>query len=313
MDVKTTVKAVWLKGQNKMGVLRGFAKGLSKPKGPGRIKKRDLTSKEYKAEQVAKRNARLKAERAEAAKVKKGKAIAKKKAIEKNVAAKKVRDAAGMAKAKKLAQTGMAEAKKKPKPKMAIVQTPKGFIRQKLQQHPKAAAAGGGKKPPNGNGKKVGAAPAPKKTPKKKPDGWVVPSPKGTRWELRRSDVAKERPRDFVKGRSATKLADEYSAAKLKQLLKKIEQGPVNTPRKHVGLTPAQKVGMVKRLNKAIGIKNKSKKAPKKKPETSGERLFRKLTKELGPGEKGRKLNPAAGKKYKSKEWYESLWSSKKK
>jgi len=165
MDVKTTVKAVWLKGQNKMGVLRGFAKGLSKPKGPGRIKKRDLTSKEYKAEQVAKRNARLKAERAEAAKVKKGKAIAKKKAIEKNVAAKKVRDAAGMAKAKKLAQTGMAEAKKKPKPKMAIVQTPKGFIRQKLQQHPKAAAAGGGKKPPNGNGKKVGAAGGRKRSP----------------------------------------------------------------------------------------------------------------------------------------------------
>ena len=98
---------------------------------------------------------------------KKAKAIAKRKAIAKNVAAKKKRDAAGMAKAKKLAQTGMTEAKKKPKPKTAIVQTPKGFVRKKLQKHPKAAAAGGGKKPPNGNGKKAGAA-APKKTPKKK-------------------------------------------------------------------------------------------------------------------------------------------------
>ena len=76
-------------------------------------KKPDLTSKEYKAQQVAKRNAARKAERAEALKVKKGKAIAKKKAIAKNVAAKKKRDAAGMARATKLAREGQATAAKK--------------------------------------------------------------------------------------------------------------------------------------------------------------------------------------------------------
>jgi|19_taG_2_1085344.scaffolds.fasta_scaffold66405_2 hypothetical protein len=125
-------------GLSRLQKLATSAAKKAKAAGRASKKKPDLTSKEYKAQQVAKRNAARKAERAEALKVKKGKAIAKKKAIQKNVAAKKARDAAGMAKAKALATKGMtAAAKKKPTPK--------------------AAAAGGGKKPPT-NGKKTEAA-----------------------------------------------------------------------------------------------------------------------------------------------------------
>lgn len=119
-------------------------------------KKPDLTSKEYKAQQVAKRNAARKAERAEALKVKKGKAIAKKKAIAKNVAAKKVRDAAGMARAKKLASQGQATAKKRAKAGKPA--SPEEILQRKLM------IERGVYKPK----RKAPKAAAPKKTPKKK-------------------------------------------------------------------------------------------------------------------------------------------------
>jgi hypothetical protein len=110
------------------------------------------------------------------------KLIAKRKAIQKNVAAKKARDAAGMARAKKLASQGQAAAAKKKRKTPKKMRHPadpnmpstaaldrgevKGFPYREAgpkrerwvpKPKPKAAAAGGGKKPPNGNGKKAGA------------------------------------------------------------------------------------------------------------------------------------------------------------
>ena len=130
-------------GLSRLQKLATSAAKKAKAAGRASKKKPDLTSKEYKAQQVAKRNAARKAERAAALKVKKGKEIAKKKAIQKNVAAKKARDAAGMAKAKALATKGMtAAAKKKPakaKPKIKTSAQAKEYRKSKAYKEKELA------------------------------------------------------------------------------------------------------------------------------------------------------------------------------